>query len=759
MQIVGMSVRRVDAIAKVCGKAKYVDDFYESDMLHAKVFRSEVANGRVKRIDVSKAKALPGVEAVVTYEDVPKHTFPTAGHPYNLDPKRQDVADRNLLTQRVRFYGDEIAAVIAVDESIAERALGLIEVEYEAYDPILTAEDALRDGAIEIHAGTKNIIGHTSYHLGDLDEAFTEADHIFEDEFKTSTVQHCALENHIAYAYVDENGRIVVVTSTQIPHICRRIVGQALGIPWGNVRVIKPCVGGGFGSKQDVILEPLVAFLTTVAGGRPVKLQLSREETFIATRVRHAIHFKFKTGVKKDGTIIARELKAVSLNGGYASHGHSVVGNCGAKFRQLYNQKAIKFEATTVYTNMPAAGAMRGYGIPQVKFGLESHMENIARMLRMDPVEFRLKNLNKEGYVDPLTGIVVLSNGLPECIAKGKKLIRWDEKKAVYQGQTATRRGLGMACFCYATGTHPVGLEMAGARIVMNEDGSVQLQIGATEIGQGSDTVFCQMAAETIGIPFEMVHIISQQDTDITPFNTGAYASRQTYITGMAVKKAAEEIKAKVLDRARSMIDIPTESLDVVDAWIVYKQSGEKVRPLCEVALESYYNMDSAAPITADVTHNARVNAFAYGCTFAEVEVDMATGKVEVLEIYNVHDAGRLINPQLAEAQVHGGVTMGLGYALSEQLLFDPQTGKPLNNNFRDYKLMTAMDTPTIGVDFVETDEPTGPYGNKALGEPPAISPAPAIRNAILDATGVKINELPMRPQCLFEKFKAAGLI
>ena len=403
---------------------------------------------------------------------------------------------------------------------------------------------------------------------------------------------------------------------------------------------------------------------------------------------------------------------------------------------------------------------MRGYGIPQVKFGLESHMENIARMLKMDPVEFRLKNLNKEGYVDPLTGIVVRSNGLPECIAKGKTLIRWDEKKAVRNKQTSTaRRGLGMACFCYATGTHPVGLEIAGARIVMNQDGSVQLQIGATEIGQGSDTVFSQMAAETIGIPFEMVHIISQQDTDITPFNTGAYASRQTYITGMAVKKAAEEIKAKVLDRARSMMDIPTESLDVVDAWIVYKHSGEKIRPLSEVALESYYNMDSAAPITADVTHNARVNAFAYGCTFVEVEVDIATGKVEVLEIYNVHDAGRLINPQLAEAQVHGGVTMGLGYALSEQLLFDPQTGKPLNNNFRDYKLMTAMDTPTIGVDFVETYDPTGPYGNKALGEPPAISPAPAIRNAILDATGVKINELPIRPQCLFEKFKAAGLI
>ena len=760
MQTVGRSIPRVDGIAKVCGRAKYVDDFFERDMLHAKVFRSSIANGRVTRIDVSKARALPGVVSVVTYEDVPQHTFPTAGHPYNLDPKRRDVADRNLLTQRVRFYGDEIAAVVAMDEPTAEEALELIGVEYEEYDPILTAEDAMRDGAVEIHAGTRNIIGHTVYHLGNPDEAFAEADHVFEDEFKTSTVQHCALEDHIAYAYVDEHGRIVVVTSTQIPHICRRIVGQALGIPWGRVRVIKPCVGGGFGSKQDVVLEPLVAFLATVAGGRPVKLGLSREETFIASRVRHAIHFRFKTGVKKDGTITARELKAVSINGGYASHGHSVVGNCGAKFRQLYSQRAIRFEATTVYTNMPAAGAMRGYGIPQVKFGLESHMENIARELGIDPVEFRLKNLNGEGYEDPLTGIVVRSNGLPECLAKGKHLIRWDEKKATYKGQTADqRRGLGVACFCYATGTHPVGMELAGSRIVMNQDGSVQLQIGATEIGQGSDTVFCQMAAETMGIPFEMVHVISRQDTDTTPFSTGAYASRQTYVAGMAVKKAAEQVKAKVLARAGSMLGIPPESMDVADAWVVYKNSGEKIRPLSEIALESYYHMDSSAPITADVTHNAGVNALAYGCTFVEVELDMAIGNVEVLEMYNVHDAGRLINPQLAKAQVHGGVTMGLGYALLEQLLFDPRTGKPLNNNFRDYKVMTAMDIPFIGVDFVETHDPTSPYGNKALGEPPAISPAPAIRNAILDATGIKLNELPMTPQHLLEKFKAAGLV
>lgn len=760
MYSIGKSVPRVDGMAKVRGSAKYVDDFFERDMLSAKVFRSTIANGWVKKIDVEKAKVLPGVAAVVTFEDVPKHTFPTAGHPYHKDPKHQDVADRQILTQRVRFYGDEIAVVVARDELTAKKALKLIEVEYEEYPPILTADDAVKEGAGEIHQGTKNIVGQSGYEWGNLEEAFAEADFIFEDAYKTSTVQHCAMENHISYAYIDNTGRIVVVTSTQIPHICRRIVGQALGIPWGQIRVIKPYVGGGFGSKQDVVLEPLAAFLTTAVHGKPVKLELSREETFIATRVRHAIDFKFKTGVKKDGTIVARELHAISLNGGYASHGHSVVSNCGTKFRHLYAEKAIKYQATTVYTTMPAAGAMRGYGIPQVKFGLECHIEDIARAMKIDPVEFRLKNLHQEGYVDPLSNIKVGSNGLAQCIARGKKLIRWDEKKKAWQEQSFSHpRGLGMACSSYASGTHPIGLEIAGARLVMNQDGSLQLQVGATEIGQGSDTVFSQMVAETVGIPWEMVHIISEQDTDIAPFDTGAYASRQTYITGMAVRKAAEEIRAKVLDYAWGMTDIPAQALDIIDAWIVYRHNGEQIIPLSEVALDSYYHSVFAAPITADVTNNARVNALAYACTFAEVEVDIATGKVVVREIYNVHDCGKVINPILAEGQVHGGVSMGIGYALYEQMLFDQKTGKPLNNNLLDYKLTTTLDTPEIGVDFVETYEPTGPYGNKALGEPPAISPAPAIRNAILDATGVKVNELPLSPERLFKKFQAAGLI
>lgn len=760
MASVGKSIQRVDAVAKVTGQARYVDDHIIPGLLHAKIFRSSIANGWVKSLDTSRARAMAGVIAVVTYEDVPAHPFPTAGHPYHKDPSHQDVADRHLLTRRVRLYGDEIAAVIAEDELIAEKAVALITAEYEEYPPILTIEDALAPRAVEIHAGTGNILGQGGYEVGELDQALARADYICTGEYSTQMVAHCAMENYSAYAYQDSSGRIVVVSSTQIPHICRRIIGQALGIPWGKVRVIKPYIGGGFGGKQDAVVEPLAAFLTTCVHGRPVKVELTREESFIASRVRHPISFRLCSGVTKDGHLLARDMEAIALNGGYASHGHSIISNAGAKFRQLYEQEAIRAKLTTVYTNHPAAGAMRGYGVPQAMFALECHMDDIACEMGFDPVEFRLKNIVSTGYVDPVSGVKVLSNGLGECLIKGRELIRWNEKRAAAVTQNGSKRsGVGVAAFTYATGTHPVGLEMAGARLVMNEDGSVQLQVGATEIGQGSDTVFTQMAADIIGLPVNMVHIISEQDTDISPADFGAYASRQTYVTGLAIRKAAEEIKDKVLQYACKMTDIPVLAMDIKEAWVIYRHSGEKIMTVGDVALDAHTDLVHALPFTADVTHNARTNAFSYGCTFAAVEVDLATGKVKVTELYNLHDSGTIINPQLAAGQVHGGVSMGLGYALYEQMLFDPKSGKPLNNNLLDYKLMTVMDTPDIQAHFVSTVEPTGPCGNKALGEPPANSPAPAIRNAIFHATGVKCNELPLTPQRLVAQFRAAGLL
>jgi xanthine dehydrogenase molybdenum-binding subunit len=732
-------------------------------MLAATYLRSTIASGRVTNIDVSRAKRLPGVEAIFTFEDVPQIKYATAGHPYSLDPSHKDVEDRLLLTDQVRYYGDEIAVVVAENELISRTALKLIEVSYEEYPPLLTPQDSLAEDAREIHAGSGNVIGDSGYSVGGkIEDALARSDVVIDGQYHTQITQHCHIENHIAYAYMEDTEHIVVVSSTQIPHIARRIVGEALGIPWGRVRVIKPYVGGGFGNKQDVVLEPMVAFLTQKLDGRPIKLALSREECMIGTRIRHPFILKLRSGVNKEGFLEALDIDVISNTGAYASHGHSVAGAAGAKSRYLYPRSSIRFHAKTVYTNIPAAGAMRAYGTPQMMFALECMMEEAARKIGMDSVAFRLKNVARQGDADPLTGILFESCGITKCLEKGKELIGWDEKRATWPKQQTgpIRRGLGVACFSYATGTYPVCAENSGARIILNQDGSVHVQIGATEIGQGSDTIVAQMAAETIGIPFDQVHVVSTQDTDVSPFDPGAYASRQAYVTSNAVFRAATKLKAKVLEYAGRMTEISCDELDISKGNIVRHNHPELlVMPLKKVALDAYYDKDRGGQLTADVSFKTQTNAATFGCTFVEVVVDVPLCTVTVEEIYNIHDSGTILNPVLAKGQVHGGVAMGIAAGLYETMLIDGNSGYIYNNNFLDYKIPTIMDVPDIGCEFVEIFEPTSGYGNKSLGEPPVISPPPAIRNAILDATGVQINELPMTPHVLYRYFKQAGLV
>jgi xanthine dehydrogenase molybdenum-binding subunit len=761
LNIVGKSVQRLDAIAKVTGRARYSEDFFERGMLVGKVLRSPHAHARVIRIDADRARALPGVEAVILPGDLPTRKFGTAGHPWSLDPGHRDVADRLILTDKARFVGDAIAAVVAVDLLTAERALRLIQVEYEVLPFVLTPEDAMKPGAPALHEERPdNVLSTAGDGFGDLDAQTGRADHVFEGRFETSIVQHCHIEPHTAFAYRDSHGRIVINSSTQIPHIVRRVVAQALGLRWGMVQVIKPYLGGGFGAKQDVVIEPLVAAMTLAVQGRPVRYALTREEVFIDSRTRHAMSIQLKTAVSRDGRLQGIGVKLLSNSGAYASHGHAIALAGGTNFRSLYDFGAVRFEPATVSTNLPVAGAMRGYGSPQMYFALESHLDDIARALKLDPIAFRLRNLVKPGHTDPLTQVTVRTCALPECIERGKALIRWDEKKRDYAGQTGhLRRGVGMACFGYASGTFPFGLELAGARIVMHQDGSITLQVGATEIGQGSDTVFAQIAAEVLGIPLDMVHVVTTQDTDVTPFDPGSYASRQTCVTGVAVRKAALEARTKVLVIAARKCGLDPGQLDIRDGGIVEKALGRVLCTLEDVAQDSYYDRIHADPIRSDVSANVRTSAMSYGASFAAVEVDLQTGRIEVLEFYNVHDSGVIINPQLAEGQVHGGVSMSLGAALLEQLLFDPATGRPLNNNLLDYKLPTIMDTPKINAAFVQTVDPSGSFGAKALGECPVISPAPALRNAVLDATGVAFHKLPLYPQAVFEQFRAAGLL
>lgn len=760
---VGKSIIRVDACEKVTGGAKYTADLEPKGALVAKVVRSTIANGVVKGFDLEAALAVPGVVKIVTCFDVPDYQFPTAGHPWSVETAHQDIADRKLLNTRVRVYGDDIAAVVAEDEIAAARAARLVMVEYEEYPPLLTPEEALAEGAAQLHDEKPgNLIAHSGFKLGELsyeEAAEEEGLVVIDKKYGTQSVQHCHIETPVSFAYM-EKGRIVVTTSTQIPHIVRRVISQALGVPMGMIRVIKPYIGGGFGNKQDVLYEPLNAYLCTLVGGRCVKMEISREETLACTRVRHAMDLHVKAAARKDGTLVARKLTAYSNQGGYASHAHAIVANTSNEFKQIYHdEKALEADAYTVYTNIATGGAMRGYGIPQAAFAAECMADDLALQLGMDPLEFRRKNCMQAGYEDPHTHVKFNSYGLMECMEKGRELIGWDEKRREYVNQTGpVRRGIGMAVFCYKTGVYPISLETASCRMVLNQDGSMQLMMGATEIGQGADTVFAQMAAQVTGITEDRVNVMSTQDTDSSPFDTGAYASRQTYVSGKAVVKTGTLFKEKILDYASYMLKRPMDTLDVKENSVVDRESGELLLSIEELATTAFYSLDRSVHITAEATSHCKDNAFASGACFAEVEVDMPLGKVKVTNIINVHDSGVLINPKLAEAQVHGGMSMGLGYGLSEQLLFDAK-GRPLNDNLLDYKLPTAMDTPDLHVEFVEINDPTGPFGNKALGEPPAIPVAPAIRNAVLNATGVAVDSLPMDPQKLVAHFKAAGLI
>lgn len=757
---VGKSVARVDAFDKVTGRTKYYEDRMPAGALYIRIKHAEIAHGFVKSVDTSAAEAIDGVVKVLTCFDVPDIPFPTAGHPWSMDPGHQDVADRHLLNRHVRYYGDDVAVVIAENEVAAMQGVRALKVEYEELPFVLDVQKAMEPNAPQIHENYPgNILKHTDMRKGDYAAAIQEPGLVkVEGWYETPTVQHCHIENHGCYAY-EENGRVVVVSSTQIPHIIRRIVGQALGRPWADIEIIKPYIGGGFGNKQDVLYEPLNAFLSLQVGGRPVKLELTREETFADTRVRHAIRFHMQGAVRPDGTLVARRAEAFSNQGGYASHGHAIVANASNMIKQLYrDEKALESESYTVYTSTVAGGAMRGYGIPQGDFAAECLMDDLAAAIHMDPLVFRLKNCMEEGYKDPHNGITFYSYGLKKCIEAGKEAVHWDEKRAAYASQTGSkRRGIGMAIFCYKTGVYPISLETATCRMVLNQDGSIQLMMGATEIGQGADTVFTQMAAEVLGVTEDKVYIVSTQDTDVTPFDTGAYASRQTYVSGKAVKKTAEMMKDKILEYASWKLKMDQQTLDIRNNMIVTAE-GEELLTMEALATEALYSLERSVHITAEATSHCKENTFASGACFAEVEVDMPLGKVNVLKIINVHDSGILMNPKLAEAQVHGGMSMGLGYGLSEELMYDAK-GKPLNNNLLDYKLPTAMDTPELNVEFIELQDPTGPFGNKALGEPPAIPVAPAIRNAVLQATGIGFNQLPMEPQRLVAAFKEKGLI
>ena len=758
---VGKKVTRVDAHDKAMGRTRYTDDLCDKSAYIIRVLHSTIANGRVISIDTSEAEKIPGVVKIFTCFDLKeKHYFPTAGHPWSTDPSHQDVADRLIMTDRVRFYGDDIGAVVAEDEVAAAQALRAIKVEYEEYPFVMDVQDAMKEDAPQIHENyPSNVLKHTTIRKGNYEEAIREPGLIkVEGWYSTPTVQHCHIENFICTAQM-EGERIRMLSSTQIPHIVRRVVGQALGIDWGRVQIIKPYIGGGFGNKQDVLYEPLCAWVCMNLGGHLVKLDVPREETFVSNRVRHAIRSHIVSWVRPDGTFAARKLEAFSDQGAYASHGHSICAKGVGAFPQLYPCDNIEADGYTVFTNKPAAGAMRGYGIPQAMWAVECHTDDVAAKIGMDPIAFRRKNLMPVGFKDEFSKNELYSDTFNQCMDKGMAATDYERKYKEYQNQTGDiRRGIGMSVFWYNTAVWPISLETSSCRMVLNQDGSLQVQLGETEIGQGADTAYTQMAADVVGVRLDQVHVVSCQDTDVTPFGTGAYASRQTYTAGFSIRQTGLLLKERILNYAHELTRMPPYNLDLVEGNVVRVTDGRVLMSVGELATEALYSVTHSQHITAESTAQIKSNAYSFGCCFAEVEVDIPMCKVKLLDIVNVHDVGTLINPALAEAQVHGGMSMGIGFGLSEKLLFDPKTGRALNNNLLDYKLSTFMDHPRLRAYFVENPEPTSAFGTKSLGEPPTCPVAPAIRNAVYQATGVAVNDAPVNPHILFKRFKEEGL-
>lgn len=765
-RVVGQKERRVDARPLVTGAPVYASEFEQPNMLHARILHSPHAHASIVRIDKGKALALPGVHAVLTWEDVPHVPHSTAGQPY---PETSPY-DAYLLDSRVRYVGDWVAFVAAESEAIAQEALELIEVEYEVLPAVFDPLEAMQEGAPQLHEpdvthpnaanhfgniydAAHNISAHEVIERGDFDAAMREADIIVEGEYRVPCISHAVLEPHVCVAYLDGYERLIVVSSTQVPYHTRRQLATVLQMPISRIRVVKPRVGGGFGSKQEMLLEPVAAMLA-LKTRQPVRIAYSRQEEFTAARFRHPMIMRMRSGVKRDGTLVAISMHSIGNAGAYGTHSFTVTRSTGHKTLCLYRAKAYRFQADAVYTNLPITGAMRGYGAPQGFYALESHIDEIARRLGMDPLAFRRKNHVQKGDWDPMEGEVVdgvfhskrqfRSCGLPQCLERGAAAFGWSEPFERGDGRPILR-GRGMATAMQGSGV--ASFELGGASIKLNEDGSFNVMTGATDIGQGSDTVLGQIAAEALGVGMDKI-IMHSADTDSSVFDYGSYASSTTYISGGGVKVAAERVREQILEVAGDLLDCSPEDMSIVDS-VIYTPKGASDLTVADIADETLYGKhrqqimakgdfwtdDSPAPFFAQ---------------FVEVEVDTETGQVRVTRAVNALDLGKAINPTLATGQVEGAVTMALGYALSEELKFDEQ-GRVRNPGFVDYKVMSTLDMPQMTTILVEDTEYTGPFGAKSAGEVPTNGMGPAVANAVYDALGVRIRSLPITPEKILQ--------
>ena len=766
-KVVHQSVKKVDALALALGKPLFVSDFKPADALYAKFLWSPQAHARIKSIDLHAAEKMPGVKCILYYGNVPRIPHTTAGQGYP-EPSPYDTF---MFDNKVRFVGDRVAAVAAESLEIAEAAVEAIRVEYEPLEPVLSIDDALKPGTPVIHdepeahakipvpyEPQKNIAARVGMDVGRLDQGLAEADVTLDETFNIHYAQHCPIEPHVALAYRDARGRLVIQTSTQVPFHVRRIVAQTCDIPVQQIRVIKPRIGGGFGVKQEVLIEDVVAMLA-LRTDRPVYLMYTREEEFVSSRTRHPERVRVRTGAKKDGTLTALGLDCISNTGAYGSHALTVVCNSGSKVLPLYRAPHVHFTGTAVYTNLPVGGAYRGYGATQSAFAVEIQIDELAEKLGMDPIEFRMKNHIHSGETSPVFAALgegkagvqqsIGSCELDQCIKLGVKAIGWKRRGRPADKTGRIRRGIGMCTLMQ--GSSIPEIDMGAATIKMNEDGSFNLLVGATDLGTGSDTVLAQIVAEVLGTVVEKI-IVYSSDTDMTPFDVGAYASSTTYLSGQAVLDAATKVRKQILGVASEMLNQKPAELTIVDSSVVALEGGGRVT-FSEIALHALYasNQFQIGAISSSISHKSPPPFAAH---FAEVEVDTETGKTTVIKYVAAVDCGTAINPKLAEGQTEGAVMNGISYALTEEYIFNAK-GKMVNDSFLHYRIFSMRDKPELVTILVPSYEKTGPFGAKSVSEISINGPCPAIANAIYNAVGIRLHDAPFTPERVWRALRA----
>ncbi len=749
MKYVNKPVPKTDAMSLVTGKPVYTDDLAPSDCLIVKILRSPHANAWVEEIKTEAAKKIEGIACVLTYEDVSHKRFTLAGQTApEISPW-----DRYIIDKHVRFVGDPVAIVAGETEEAVDKALKRIKVKYRVEEAVLDIHTA-KDNPILVHpeddwympipAGgdnKRNLCSSNVEEVGDVDAMLEKCAYTVDQVYHTKANQQTMMETFRTYCYMDHFQRLTVVSSTQIPFHIRRIVGNALNIPSSKVRVIKPRIGGGFGAKQSSVSEVFPALVTWVTG-RPSKIVFSRKESMIASSPRHEMEVHIRMGADENGIVKAIDLYTLSNTGAYGEHGPTTVGLSGHKSIALYRHtEAYRFAYDVVYTNMQAAGAYRGYGATQGIFAVESAADELAHKMGMDPVKFRELNMPMEGEALPGYPDVPINGSctMDKCLARAKEMIGWDEKYPFRDMGNGKVRGVGIAMAMQ--GSSIAGIDVGGADIKLNEDGSYTLALGCSDMGTGCDTILAQMAADCLDTDMKNIVVFSV-DTDISPYDSGSYASSTTYATGNAVIQACGELRKRIHAFGAQMLGVSAEDSDF-DGEKVRTEDGKEVT-LQQIAGKATCGVCSELQVVKEYSSPISPPPFMVGA--AEVEIDKETGQIDVIDYVGVIDCGTPINPNLARVQAEGGIGQGIGMVLYEDVQYTDK-GKIRNNSFMQYKIPNRMDIPKVRIEFESSYEKTGPFGAKSIGELVIDTPCPAIANAVYNATGVRVRELPITPE------------